>query len=192
MKIGMIVLFGLLLWGCSDTEGIQEQSVVDLTPSQNTIADATIEPLVSVAPQASTQPTATKATTQKQLAYYSTTTGEAINGYDAVAYFEASTSTKGSQEFSANWSGSLWLFANEANKNTFLANPGAYAPQYGGYCSYAASLGALAPTDPNAWTVHNGKLYLNASLTVRTIWLTDKEANIVKADKNWVNLAKYH
>ena len=67
----------------------------------------------------------------------------------------------------------------------FEANPEAYAPQYGGYCAYAASKGAVAPTAPDAWTVHYGKLYLNFSQTVRGIWSEDIHGNIAKADANW-------
>ena len=188
----MIILGGLLLWGCSDAETTQKQNIVDLESSHNATEPTVVKPATSPKPQTTTKSAIIEVKTEKQLAYYTTEAGEAISGYDAVAYFEASTPTKGSQEFSANWSGSLWLFSSEANKNTFLANPSAYAPQYGGYCSHAVSLGALVPTDPDAWTIFNGKLYLNASLAVRAIWLTDKELNIIKADKNWVTLAKYH
>ena len=178
----MIILCSIVFWACSETKSIEGQRVVNLKPVQNEISDN--EPLQV--------PVITEQKEERKLAYFSPNNKEAINGYDAVAYFRASTPTKGSVEFSAEWSGSNWLFSSAENKNTFLTNPTVYAPQYGGYCSYAASLGSLAPTDPNAWTIHSGKLYLNASLSVRTTWLQDKEGNIAKADKNWVNLAKYH
>ena len=67
----------------------------------------------------------------------------------------------------------------------FDADPEKFAPQYGGYCAYAVSKGATAPTDPNAWTVYDDKLYLNFSTDVRSIWQEDKPGNIAKADANW-------
>ena len=67
----------------------------------------------------------------------------------------------------------------------FEANPEAYAPQYGGYCAYAASNGVVAKTVPEAWTVYDGKFYLNYSDQVRGVWSQDISANIALADANW-------
>ncbi|NNF24928.1 MAG: YHS domain protein, partial [Rhodobacteraceae bacterium] len=71
------------------------------------------------------------------------------------------------------------------SKALFDADPAAFAPQYGGYCAYAVSKGATATTDPDAWTVHDGRLYLNFSTTVRSIWQEDIPGNIARADANW-------
>jgi hypothetical protein len=43
----------------------------------------------------------------------------------------------------------------------------------------------VVSSDPNAFTVVDGKLYLNYSLKVRNTWLKDVPGNIVKADANW-------
>lgn len=43
-------------------------------------------------------------------------------------------------------------------------------------------------TDPAAFTIHGGRLYLNYSLPVRATWLKDTDAYIDKADANWVTL----
>ncbi|MEQ9240495.1 YHS domain-containing (seleno)protein [Roseovarius indicus] len=111
--------------------------------------------------------------------------GAAIGGYDPVAYFSEGEPVKGKAAHAVTWQGAEWRFATDANRETFEANPEAYAPQYGGYCAYAASKGAVAPTAPDAWTVHDGKLYLNFSQTVRGIWSEDIPGNIAKADANW-------
>ncbi len=66
-----------------------------------------------------------------------------------------------------------------------MGNPEAYAPQYGGYCAYALSQGALASSVPEAWTIHEGKLYLNYSVNVRQIWSQDIPENIARADAQW-------
>ena len=110
--------------------------------------------------------------------------GVGAGGYDAVSYFTG-TPVEGSKEFSTNWKGAEWRFASAANRDAFTASPEKYAPQYGGYCAFALSKGALAKGEPTAWTVNEGKLYLNYSEAVRENWRTDIPGNVVKADGNW-------
>ncbi len=111
--------------------------------------------------------------------------GVAIKGYDPVAYFTLQKAVKGSDEFTLSWSGSKWRFSSKANLDSFAANPAAYAPQYGGFCAYGCSENHLAPTDPEAWTIINNKLYLNYSLKTRVAWLQDTMTRIKEADKYW-------
>ena len=42
-----------------------------------------------------------------------------------------------------------------------------------------------ASIDPDAWTIRDGKLYLNYSVNVRKIWSQDIPGNIALADANW-------
>ena len=116
--------------------------------------------------------------------------GVAIRGYDPVAYFVSAEAQKGKKEFSHVHAGNTWRFANQANKDAFISNPIAYLPQYGGHCAFAASKGSIASTDPKAWTIRDGKLYLNYSISVRKRWLRNVAENIVKADANWPTLSK--
>ena len=111
--------------------------------------------------------------------------GIAINGYDPVAYFTEAKPVEGSASFTADYMGATFQFASVENRDLFAADPEAYAPQYGGYCAYAVSKGATASTSPRAWTVHEGKLYLNFNRAVRGIWSTDIPGNVEKADANW-------
>ena len=114
--------------------------------------------------------------------------GVAINGYDAVSYHLEQQPRKGDVTHQYQWKGASWQFSNAHNKALFIANPEKYAPQYGGFCAYAASKNALAPTDPQAWTVRDGKLYLNFSTAVRSRWQQDVIDNIRIADGNWPGL----
>lgn len=59
--------------------------------------------------------------------------GIAIKGYDPVAYFTAGRPVKGSREFEYEWQDAKWHFSSAANRDKFVANPQAYAPQYGGF-----------------------------------------------------------
>lgn len=111
--------------------------------------------------------------------------GVAINGYDPVGYFTDGKPVKGDPAFTSAWDGAELRFASAANKATFDADPEAYAPKYGGYCAYAVSQGYTASTDPDAWTIHENRLYLNYSKRVRRIWLKDVDGLIAAADENW-------
>ncbi|KUF11177.1 YHS domain-containing (seleno)protein [Pseudoponticoccus marisrubri] len=111
--------------------------------------------------------------------------GLAINGSDPVAYFDAKGPVRGMAEHALSWNGAEWRFASAANAEAFRAAPDRYAPQFGGYCAYAASRGYLAPTIPKAWTLHDGQIFLNASLRARELWLRDVPGNIAKGRANW-------
>ncbi|GGF83268.1 YHS domain-containing (seleno)protein [Mameliella alba] len=110
--------------------------------------------------------------------------GIAIDGSDPVAYFAGNGPVAGGAA-ALSWKGASWQFSDAGNAAAFEADPQAYAPQFGGYCAYAASRGYLAPTIPEAWTIHDGQLFLNASLRARTLWLRDIEGNIAKGRANW-------
>ena len=110
---------------------------------------------------------------------------EAIRGYDTVAYFTEGKPVKGKKEFSTKYNEATWLFSSQENLDLFLSDPVKYAPQYGGYCAYAVANETTASTQPELFTIHNGKLYLNYSKSVNDTWLEDKEEFIAEADKNW-------
>lgn len=118
-----------------------------------------------------------------------TESGVAIRGTDPVAYFTQAKPVQGSAEFAAEFQGATWHFSSDENRDTFLTNPEKYAPAYGGYCAYALSLGThKVETDPKAWSIVDGRLYLNKTTVVRSIWETDIPGNIVKSEGNWAML----
>lgn len=124
------------------------------------------------------------ATYAQQPATFSTD-GKAIRGYDPVAYFTDGKAVKGDSTLTYVYDGTTWQFATAEHRDAFKADPAKYAPQYGGYCAYGASRGYKAPTQPDAWTVTDGKLYLNYNTGVRTEWDKDRKGYIEKADKHW-------
>lgn len=115
--------------------------------------------------------------------------GSALRGYDAVAYFAVDSAVKGDAKYAYVWNGAKWLFSSEENLMKFQADPEAYAPQFGGYCSYAVSEGYTADGDPEAWKVVDGKLYLNYSPKVKEMWEKDEPQRIEKGNKNWQGFA---
>ena len=111
--------------------------------------------------------------------------GAALHGHDAVAYFKDGKPVKGAAAHQAEYKGSTFLFASQVNRDAFAADPARYAPQYGGYCAFGVSGGYKAATDPAAFTVADGKLYLNYNRAVQKQWSADVPGFIAKADKNW-------
>ena len=116
----------------------------------------------------------------------STTFGDvAIGGYDPVAYFTDGKPVKGSKEFTFEWMDATWRFASAEHRDLFRADPEKYAPQYGGYCAYAVSQGSTAGIDPAAWTIVDGKLYLNYDKDIQAKWTAKRDEYIRAADANW-------
>jgi hypothetical protein len=116
--------------------------------------------------------------------------GLMVDGYDVVAYFTDGRPTKGTPEFEREWHGVKWRFASAANRDAFAASPEKFAPAYGGFCAYAVSRNYTADTDPQAWEIVDGRLILNYSLQVRSLFQRDTPGNIRKADANWPALSR--
>lgn len=109
----------------------------------------------------------------------------AIRGYDVIAYFTENKPVKGKKEFSASHLGETWYFASAENLKTFQSSPEKYIPQFGGYCAYGMSRGYKAKTEPDAWTIVDGKLYLNYNVDVRKTWNEKQGELINKGNANW-------
>ena len=111
--------------------------------------------------------------------------GLAIKGYDTVAYFTEAKALIGSEDFQYLWRDGKWNFTSAKHRAMFIANPEKYAPQFGAYCALGVSMNAAVEADPEAWTIVDGKLYMNYSLEFRDKWRGDKEKNIEKANAAW-------
>lgn len=121
----------------------------------------------------------------QQPARYLDRGGVALGGYDAVAYFTESRAVKGDPRFEFSWDGATWRFVSAEHRDRFAREPQRYAPQFGGYCAYAVSRGYTASADPEAWSVVNGKLYVNYSMRVKKTWEKDPAGYIARGESNW-------
>ncbi len=117
--------------------------------------------------------------------YTSAFSNTAVQGYDPVAYFKVGAPVKGSSEFTTEYNGAEWNFASQENLDAFVADPEAYAPQYGGYCAWAVAQGQTAKGDAQQWHIEDGKLYLNINGSIKKKWLADRATLIPQADENW-------
>ena len=115
--------------------------------------------------------------------------GAALRGYDPVAYFREAKAVKGSPDHKAEYKGSTFHFASTQNQEAFRADPAKFAPQYGGFCAFGTAGGYKAAIDPAAFSVIDGKLYLNYNRDVQKRWSADIPGYVAKADKNWPTVA---
>ncbi len=120
---------------------------------------------------------------------------EALSGYDPVSYFEGMPK-KGREGLSYDYSGVVYRFASEANRDKFKSNPDKYAPAYGGWCAYAMLDGDKVEIDPLSYKLIGGRLFLFYNgFWGNTLKKWDKkiaktpEASLVgKADAEWQKL----
>ena len=117
---------------------------------------------------------------------YNTSAGLALKGYDAVAYIQDGQATPGESQYSYDWGDATWQFANADNMALFESDPESYAPQFGGFCSFAASKGFTADISPDAWHVVDGKLYVFADKDVQADWVAGiGEGTLEASSSNW-------
>ena len=113
--------------------------------------------------------------------------GYIAQGYDVTAYFDGAA-VAGSEEFKSEYDGGVYLFASAENLAKFEEAPAEFAPQYGGWCSFATAQRRKVSIDPEAFKVVDGKLYLNNSNGVHKRWLKKEAGYIRGADNNWPHL----
>lgn len=111
--------------------------------------------------------------------------GLAVEGYDAVAYFNQNEAIKGTSNYTTNWDGVTWNFSSNENLEHFKSNPEQYAPAYGGHCSFAVGKGFAVHGNPEIWSINNDNLLFYSNEEVKTEGLADVDALITNADKNW-------
>ncbi|MEM8977142.1 MAG: YHS domain-containing (seleno)protein [Pseudomonadota bacterium] len=118
----------------------------------------------------------------------------AVSGYDVVAYQSLEQAPVGQSQpeavpgnasITAEYNGATWAFSSEENRDKFVANPEAYAPQFDGHCAYGVAQGGKVPANPNLWRIVDGKLYLNITPNVVGFWEENIPGQIATADGNW-------
>jgi YHS domain-containing protein len=117
-------------------------------------------------------------------------TGAVLHGYDPVAYFTQNAAVQGDAKYKATYKGSTFYFASDANKRLFQKDPSKYAPQYGGFCAMAVSMGQLEDADPTMFTIHNNKLLVQRNEKAHQMFLSNPDGFHQKADQQWPELVE--
>lgn len=116
--------------------------------------------------------------------------GVALGGFDPVAYFTQGAPLPGKPGIQGTHEGAIYRFVSEDNRAAFAKDPARYAPAYGGFCGYAASIGKVRPADPHLWSIVDGRLVVQHTVGAAQLWARDVPANKAKADRLWPRLVE--
>jgi len=111
--------------------------------------------------------------------------GRPVGGYDVVTYHTEAEPRPGRADITAEYNGVTWYFASEANRDRFTADPHRYAPAYDGQCAYAMADGRKVRSDPLAYRVVDGVLYMNFSPRIQRRWEEDIPGYLERSEAHW-------
>jgi YHS domain-containing protein len=109
-------------------------------------------------------------------------------GYDPVAYFTHGAPVRGTAAHKASLPDRTYYFANADNLALFSANPARYEPQYGGFCASGAAFAVKLGSDPSAWQIYDGRLFIFGDVLGKTAWQVDPQWNTTHADRLWPDI----
>jgi YHS domain-containing protein len=111
-----------------------------------------------------------------------------LKGYDPVAYFKQGKAVRGKRSIWSTYNGVTYFFASKADKADFDQSPKKFEPQYGGFCANGMANGKKSDSDPNVFFIYKGKLYVCSTPAAKSEFTSDPDANISRADSNWLKL----
>jgi hypothetical protein len=114
--------------------------------------------------------------------------GLAIEGFDPVAYFADARPVVGLPQYEASESGAVWRFRNASNRDSFIAHPDIYGPQFGGYDPIDLARGVTFAGNPLFWLVSGERLYLFGREQSRDAFAADPAAVLRQANERWPEL----
>lgn len=106
-------------------------------------------------------------------------------GHDPVAYFTQGRPVRGQPQWRVDLPQRSYYFANAAHREQFLAQPQRYEPQYGGFCASGAAYAIKLGSDPTAWQILDGRLFIFGDVLGQVAWQLDPAWNIQHADALW-------
>lgn len=130
-----------------------------------------------------TGPMALAATTERVVT--NRFSGLAIEGYDPLAYFIDGSPELGLPAFEAAQGGAIWRFRNEGNRDSFIAHPEIYGPQFGGYDPVDVARGVTVAGNPRFWLVAGDRLYLFGREDTRDAFAADPMPYLKEARQRW-------
>ncbi len=106
-------------------------------------------------------------------------------GFDPVSYVIDGQPSRGSPQFVVDLPGRSYYFASAEHLAQFTAQPSRYEPQYGGFCASGAAYAIKLGSDPSAWQVRDGRLFIFGDVLGKTAWQVDPGWNVAHADRLW-------
>ena len=106
-------------------------------------------------------------------------------GHDPTAYFTRGEPVRGKPEHKFSLPERTYYFASEQSRALFAGDPARYEPQYGGFCSSGAAFAIKLGSDPTAWEIVDGRLFIFGDVMGKIAWQLDPKWNIAHADQLW-------
>lgn len=108
-----------------------------------------------------------------------------LHGVDPVAFIKTGNPVEGNAKHAFAHDGVAYYFASADNKKIFEADPAAYLPQNGGFCTFGVSVGKKFDGDPAYAAVIDEKLYVFLSEDILKAFNKDRPGAISKAADKW-------
>lgn len=111
-----------------------------------------------------------------------------LHGVDPVGMIDGGSAVEGSASHTVVHDGVAYYFDSAETKTRFEAEPNAYLPQNGGFCTFGVSVGKKFDGDPQFTAIVGGKLYVFLNEEIFNLYLADEAGTIAKAAENWPNI----
>ena len=111
-----------------------------------------------------------------------------LHGVDPVAFIATGEATEGSAAHTAVHDGVAYRFTSADTMSKFQADPAAYLPQNGGFCTFGVSVGKKFDGDPDYAAVIDDKLYVFLNKDIFEAFNKDRSGTITKAATNWKDI----
>lgn len=106
-------------------------------------------------------------------------------GHDPVSYFTKGRHERGRSDLKVSLPDRTYYFTSEEQRKLFLANPARYEPQYGGFCASGAAYALKLGSDPTAWVIRDGRLFIFGDILGKAAWEIDPAWNVKHGDALW-------
>ena len=106
-------------------------------------------------------------------------------GHDPVAYFTQGKPARGKPDLKVSLPDRTYYFTSPEHRALFIADPARYEPQYGGFCSSGAAFAIKLGSDPTAWEIYKGRLFIFGDVLGKTAWQVNPQWNVDHADRLW-------
>lgn len=111
-----------------------------------------------------------------------------LHGADPIRLRETGVAKEGSAAHTAVHDGVAYYFDSAASKAEFEADPAAFLPQNGGFCTFGVSVGKKFDGDPGYAAVVDGKTYVFLNAEIFAAFNKDRAGTIAKAEETWARI----
>lgn len=111
-----------------------------------------------------------------------------IAGYCPVAYVQAGKPVKGVKEYPATHNGLTYWFVDEGSQKAFVDDPKAYEVMYRGWDALGMTGGVKSKSDPTAFAVKDGHIYLFVTTDARDAFMQSYPEMKAAADRAWAGM----